>query len=314
MSTKIYNGYKIKSQSLDDAIEKIFHHKEKIKNLIKNQICYDLLSIALENYYDFYLQEIFQETKNKDLSSSSIGLIMENDNQEDKINLSICLFPKKENIKNESYYLMMLYLDKYEKIIEENNILKDLNITEYAYWDNTDQLENITRKEWEKRKDDWNKALGDDGIPSNNSVIIELLRINQKELIFYKRKDEIIDLLKDAYEKMQKNWSKKSEILKRICLEKINYKVALKAIMIEKNIQNIESFDSKYIFIEQKKYIRGNKFIPEEKMTIENAYQQICKIIDNGFKLDNLLETQSEIIEKYKILQSTKKESKYIKV
>lgn len=40
------------------------------------------------------------------------------------------------------------------------------HVQEYAYWNNTDRPSYLTDEEWDRRRRDWDKALGEDGIPS----------------------------------------------------------------------------------------------------------------------------------------------------
>ncbi len=40
------------------------------------------------------------------------------------------------------------------------------HVQEYAYWNNTDQPSYLTDEQWDRRRRDWDKALGEDAIPS----------------------------------------------------------------------------------------------------------------------------------------------------
>ncbi|MDA8344970.1 MAG: hypothetical protein M0Z66_05750 [Thermaerobacter sp.] len=40
------------------------------------------------------------------------------------------------------------------------------HVQEYAYWNSTDQPSYLTDEQWDRRRRDWDKALGEDGIPS----------------------------------------------------------------------------------------------------------------------------------------------------
>jgi len=46
-------------------------------------------------------------------------------------------------------------------------------VREYAYWNNTDPPAYLTKEQWQRRERDWDKALGDEGIPSLRGFNIE---------------------------------------------------------------------------------------------------------------------------------------------
>lgn len=148
---------------------------------------------------------------------SSISKLIEDNESNDRdglIDCSILLFPKKEIIDQKSHYLIMLFADNYENILEEKNIFKELKITEYSYWNNTDCPEDITYKEWEKRKLHWDNALGNDGIPINHSISIQLKKGKKIELIYFQGQKNIQEIWGKVYEKVEKNWNKKMNSLK----------------------------------------------------------------------------------------------------
>lgn len=47
-------------------------------------------------------------------------------------------------------------------------------VSEYAYWNNVDQPENLSEEEWDLRERDWNEALEGIGIPSENGFCFYL--------------------------------------------------------------------------------------------------------------------------------------------
>jgi hypothetical protein len=325
MSTKIYNGYKIQANSLDEAIQRIFEKKSTITDAIHETIHEELINTAIANYYDFYMNLILEIKEMKEMKedSSSISKLIEND-REVVIDCSLLLFPTKKIIDQKSHYLMMLFANNYENIFKEKNIFKELKITEYNYWNNTDCPENITYEEWEKRRLDWDNVLGDDHIPINNSISIQLKKGNQAELIYFKDQKEIQKIWEKVYEKVQKNWDEKMNSLKNYYSEVIEYKIALNAIMKINNITSVEQMDSHQLFLEQRKYKRNKQYTQEEKQQIQKYKEQIFLILEQEFEINNLFEKQSEIENKYKIfsnyinfgknLENTKKTSSNKKI
>lgn len=61
---------------------------------------------------------------------------------------------------------------------EQNEFLKVISsmeeVSEYGYCNNSDQPEGISKRSWNSRRDNWNKALPGIGIPSKNGFIIQL--------------------------------------------------------------------------------------------------------------------------------------------
>lgn len=64
---------------------------------------------------------------------------------------SVMLFPSKNN-------LLALVITEDEEVKEMFVEMEE--IEEYPYWDNTDRPDNMTDKEWEKRRDEWDKTIG----------------------------------------------------------------------------------------------------------------------------------------------------------
>ena len=66
-------------------------------------------------------------------------------------------------------------------------------ITEYAYWNNTDHPEDISDDEWEHRKVDWDEALPNIGIPKNNGMVLHIV-------------DAVSDILEHHYIDIKSNF------------------------------------------------------------------------------------------------------------
>ena len=63
---------------------------------------------------------------------------------------------------------------------EQNEFLAVINameeVSEYGYWDNSDQPEEISRSRWDRRRDNWEEALPGIGVPSENCFTIQITR------------------------------------------------------------------------------------------------------------------------------------------
>lgn len=51
-------------------------------------------------------------------------------------------------------------------------LLESEEITEYGYWDNSDQPEGVTDEEWATRRRDWKEVLKPDWVPANHGVAV----------------------------------------------------------------------------------------------------------------------------------------------
>lgn len=74
---------------------------------------------------------------------------------------SLCLIPTKTKI------LTILYTEQKEMTKAWESFKE---VTSYFYYNNSDQPDNITDAEWKSRGEEWDLALGDDGIPGNKSL------------------------------------------------------------------------------------------------------------------------------------------------
>lgn len=194
MSTKIYNGLKLPNMS-------VFELNEMYKILRSK-----LIPIAQQEYYKF-IAKIYQSAYvyvklgvnicEYDINMSNLPPDADND--------EILLFAKREacNIISKTrnailwsdaepdadFEVSLSILPISDAILcipsVNNSILsKELktllidyfHVQEYGYWDNTDMPDELTEDEWNKRRDDWNKALPDAlGVPRQNGFVIKLV-------------------------------------------------------------------------------------------------------------------------------------------
>lgn len=196
MSTKIYNGYKIKAKDLDEAMEIMSAAKSKIENLydkyliedeVKKAITVlvsqlkhnnDLLSgLGLEektvNEIKEKYAQIIEENKSRsvedvesiDLEGSVFRVAQNMCMQEsekiyrsknNEFDIRVILYPPKFEIEGDTHYLFTLYAPR---DLEEIFFEGIENVSEYGYWNNTDQLDTISDEDWEARGKNWDKAM-----------------------------------------------------------------------------------------------------------------------------------------------------------
>lgn len=185
MSTKIHNGLKIQADSLDEAIEIINSGKPAIVKsytdmAVKKEF---FLSVNIMVNYLVDQSEILKKNFKIDTparvsevdeksSPMSIAYMEILDSVQNEPEISMVIYPGKVEIGNKNYYLMNIYGDN---IIEKKMLaIYEGNISEYAYWDNTDEPDYVTEQEWEMRRTHWEKVL----LSKSATPSIEGLTIN----------------------------------------------------------------------------------------------------------------------------------------
>lgn len=194
MSTKIYNGMKLPNMS-------VFELNEMYKILRSK-----LIPIAQQEYYKFVAKIyqaayvyvklgvniceynidmtnlppkadsdeilLFAKREACDIISKTRNAVLWSDAEPDAdFEVSLCVLPIPETI------LCIPCANNNELSKELHRILKEyFHVEEYGYWDNTDKPDELTDDEWDKRRDDWNKALPDAlGVPRQNGFVIKLV-------------------------------------------------------------------------------------------------------------------------------------------
>lgn len=181
MSTKIYNGLlidfpgtiaELRLELIQLAKHKLIPAAETesaklLANISIDHLDKDLwLAVDSSNTTSTMKDEIF---KAWDAVQSRVHAIKTTDRRDPAVDFefSLTLFPIKDKV---------LAIP----ICENRNLLSILTnqpyVKEYGYWDNTDQPEGISDEDWAVRSQDWDKAVGDSGILSENGFKIHLIR------------------------------------------------------------------------------------------------------------------------------------------
>jgi hypothetical protein len=161
MSTKIYDGYKIKTKDIDVVFDLIISTGKKCQEWAekdyKDQIicsCIRKLDaiqfnpeekpIELDKYQTslygnvaYAFDTAIRTTKKSSYRNPPFDYVVE-----------FAVIP----LKNKDYCLCILYGEKkeYSKILLESSLVEF-----YGYWDNSDKDEDCTDEEWEQRASDW---------------------------------------------------------------------------------------------------------------------------------------------------------------
>jgi hypothetical protein len=164
MSTKIYNGYRIREKTLPQ-IQKLLHSfRDKFEKKVRTLVARKMCEIAVNVLDHRAIRKHYSDTVGGECKHNPLGFASE------------CVRLRRKKIKETSYRdpefdfdcevtvltgkdktLALLYTEQREitKIWESMPGVK-----EYGYWNNTDQPEGISNKEWDARGKEWDKALG----------------------------------------------------------------------------------------------------------------------------------------------------------
>lgn len=189
MSLTIYPGFKI--DKTFSAYELLKFSKETIRPIILKSYIDLVKSLEIErmiNILDVYhnykilpkdididthllilAQNLFYNKKPKEDEDFDIFEFL-------KMPISIFMYPLKDQT------LIFLANDRQDYV---NTFLNIDGIEEYSYWDNADKPDTISKKEWNKRRCDWEEALDNCFYFRENAIIFELVK--KYDFIFYNK-------------------------------------------------------------------------------------------------------------------------------
>lgn len=175
MSTKIYNGYKISNTNWSDLYQKSLKLKKILKKEAQNVFdfnCFLEVFLALDKGEKEPLSVAFKRVQ-QHWDNNRKGL-------RDPFWDTDCSWVF---IEKRDYFLALLYSeqDQFSGIW-----MKELGAEEYYYFDNTDQPEAISHKEWKQREIDWD-CLGYDP-PSTCGFSFEVSGKYQTPLLLDKKR------------------------------------------------------------------------------------------------------------------------------
>lgn len=210
MSTKIYNGFRISNDlSLVQLKTLMMRLRKHAHRIIKKElwdltaieaVCLiDRIAMGKEVYSDWerpLISHVEDEIEKKYINIERTG----RRDPEYDFHFSIGILP----IKGKTLLMVFAERESFFELIK-----KQRWIEEYGYWNNTDEPEGVSESEWEQRKKDWDEALGESGIPSQNGFEVTL----SLPYLYYNR-PTVDDLLKlvPTYEKRIDKWVRREAI------------------------------------------------------------------------------------------------------
>lgn len=185
MSTKVYDGYifkGFKSPMLNDFLRKF--------NEIKEQIIHEQ---KMEILKTFYMEYIIPDNLNT-LDELNINSFLVS--QDLYKSLSFVIFQK-----HKSKTFCMIFGDsKSTEIIKES-----FSLNEYMYYNNSDRPDNISKRLWKKRDDNWASILGGNYSLSPNEAGVNfgiktsIFDITQDDFIFFQNNTDLDSIKKSIF-------------------------------------------------------------------------------------------------------------------
>lgn len=178
MSTKIYNGYKIKNMKFSELNDFCMNIRQKIHEeahkIVLKQIARECAEIV-DNIFTKRFNQIpanYREKTEYSVYYAARSISLERIEKNKTFTCSFVLYPHGRNIlctfhsRNENF----------ESIFSSTE-----GVEEYGYWNNTDKPENISEKQWRKRQKDWDKVFtrnplkGCEYIPSLTGLMCDII-------------------------------------------------------------------------------------------------------------------------------------------
>lgn len=191
MSTKIYNGLRIKYMTMQELIPFSKELRAQLEPIAKEEFLKSYTKMleeaivfiqtgvqidsCIHNYNELSALEnptfkdvnriIDKEIRQFIKANKSATTITESVSAFD-FDTSLCVFPLSRKI-------LSVPICNNERLM--NALLENENITAYGYWNNTDKPDNVSNREWNTRKSDWDKALPGIGVLRENGFIFDLI-------------------------------------------------------------------------------------------------------------------------------------------
>ena len=270
MSTKIYNGIKFKSNNLHEVLTQLQSLKEEDLNigmahLSENEMFSFILFNDLHEKNVWDIRQMFVEALCKPVRSL----------MEPSLLFSVIVFPHKNG------GLYGYYLDDnvrgYSKLLMDSGFVED-----YHYQNQTDQPEDITDEEWEKRGDLWDELLPGIGILRDNGFIYKI--VNDSDVGF-----NITPIIKESVE--------------RVLEHKANFEIAKKLLDVinsdEKFIErlggekervscSVDTVDDKVHYIFRAGFFGGTK--------VKISKDEMIKIVKSKKSINNKAEELKPVL------------------
>lgn len=168
MSTKIYNGYRVNISKVEDLITFCQKAKTALRKARDKEIAKYFVSKRLYSLDRQAVRPEYQKLSYRDICKKLEEAKLENNkgvrNFEIEMTASAVFIPRGRA------FLVYFCCDNQE-MTKAWQALEE--VEDYHYQDQCDRPEELTSREWNKRKKDWDEALGPDWVPANHGLTFE---------------------------------------------------------------------------------------------------------------------------------------------
>lgn len=216
MSTKIFNGFKFKNPDILIIREQLLEFQKEVDALTSEAIHTEIAGTVCGLHSGkFAIHK--DETLLRKATTILENVMREADDKKERTGydhkFEIVVIPLRKDMT-----LGMFYGEQrsHEKALKRQPWFED-----YAYWDNTDWPDGMTKSEWNNRQRDWEDAVGDDA-PSNRGFTMSLHRPYWYSLMFRVDPEIVLQEVERHWLKctmkdlLGKNWKKILENYKKM--------------------------------------------------------------------------------------------------
>lgn len=304
MSTKIYNGLKINANSIDKAFREIKPLKKDFAEFV-----YEDISISSMNRIVSKVNMVFLYMYlNGDLKINFVGSELDDDMTKDYVRIydslkKFSLYENSMNLAEETCYnnkgsedlaiypvqagknyclaASLLSKDDYTNYLIKAS--KNL-ISEYAYYNNTDQPEHISDSDWNKRGKEWDLALDGNDSLRMSGLIIKLINYQELHFSVVKDWDEFKDKIINKFNNQAiKTQDYRDNFINRVFIEYlgsqgINPSSYIQIVELRKKIKE-RQFDS-----------QDHEFVYDKIAHVVNSFDAADYMINTSLNIESLHE------------------------
>jgi hypothetical protein len=180
MSTKIFNAY-LWDGTAPELMEFLGEVRTKYIEVATNHL------IFFQKWLESKEEDYKKDGKYFSLSLYLQDQIKKGINDPDNIEASVAVYFRDEMIAVQ-FFGFELFWDKESNTRPLQEFIKDNpKLSDYSYWNNVDEPEDVTEEEWDARRDFWEFL----GVPSEDGLIYELSNRNTIWSIVAKYREKI---------------------------------------------------------------------------------------------------------------------------
>lgn len=172
MSTKIYNGYKLPFMQYDALMSYLFETKKQFKHVIAGEFARKCANTWADKCDEAFLEgnPITEMDYNfrYDLAKEIKRMSESATREEEDYRIHVSLFPLGDYILCTFYGENKTFVNFWEGLPQ---------VSEYEYYDNSDHPDHLSEADWDRRRQDWDSAIGYD-TPADRGLSYNFIRMD----------------------------------------------------------------------------------------------------------------------------------------